>query len=150
MSAGQLFSLLNLVALAGWIMLALFPKRRVIVDVIAGGAIPALLAVVYVALIAAQWHTSDGGFGTLADVATLFANPWLLLAGWVHYLAFDLLTGCWEVRDAGARGVPHLLVVPCLALTFLFGPAGWLLYQGVRRRFTATRVHEAASIRPVG
>jgi len=23
--------------------------------------------------------------------------------------------------------------VPCLFLTFMFGPAGWLLYQAVRR-----------------
>ena len=64
--------------------------------------------------------------------AAAFANPWLLLAGWIHYLAFDLLTGVWEVRDAARRGVPHWLVVPCLALTFMLGPAGWLLYRAVR------------------
>ena len=57
---------------------------------------------------------------------------WVLLAGWVHYLCFDLLVGCWEVRDARDRGVPYMLVIPCLVLTFMFGPAGWLLYQGVR------------------
>ena len=59
---------------------------------------------------------------------TLFENPWLLLAGWAHYLAFDLFIGGWEVRDAQRRGIPHLLVVPALVLTFLFGPAGLLLY----------------------
>jgi hypothetical protein len=61
----------------------------------------------------------------------LFDSRWLLLAGWVHYLCFDLLVGTWEVEDARARGIPHLVVVPCLVLTFLFGPAGWLLYKGV-------------------
>ena len=74
----------------------------------------------------------DGGFGSLADVSALFQDPWTLLAGWIHYLAFDLLTGVWETRDAARRGVPHWLVVPCLFLTFMFGPAGWLLYMGVR------------------
>jgi len=74
----------------------------------------------------------EGGFGSLAEVARLFANPWLLLAGWTHYLAFDLFVGSWEVRDARERGVPHLLVIPCLALTLMFGPAGWLLYVAVR------------------
>jgi hypothetical protein len=59
----------------------------------------------------------------------------LLLAGWIHYLAFDLFVGSWEARDARQRGVPHLALVPCLALTFLFGPAGWLLYGAVRSRF---------------
>ena len=50
----------------------------------------------------------------------------------MHYLAFDLLVGSWEARDARSRGVPHWALLPCLALTFLFGPAGWLLYLGVR------------------
>jgi ABA4-like protein len=91
-----------------------------------------VLAAVYVAIILTTWAGSSGGFTSLSAVATLFSNPWLLLAGWTHYLAFDLLVGSWEVRDARDRGVPHLLVLPCLALTFLFGPAGWLLYLGMR------------------
>ena len=63
---------------------------------------------------------------------SLFANPWLLLAGWVHYLAFDLFIGAWQVRDAKRTGLSHLLVVPCLVLTFLFGPIGLLLYLALR------------------
>ena len=134
MSANQLFSLLNLVAMAGWILLAVFPRRPALVNV-AGRVIPAVLAVVYVVVIAVNWRGSDGGFASLPDVATLFANPWLLLAGWTHYLAFDLFVGSWEVRDSHDRAIPHLLVVPCLLLTFLFGPAGWLLYLGLRTGF---------------
>ena len=64
----------------------------------------------------------------------LFGDEALLLAGWVHYLAFDLFVGSWEVRDAQRLGIPHLLVVPCLVLTFLFGPVGLLLYLGLSRR----------------
>jgi hypothetical protein len=66
----------------------------------------------------------------------LFENRWALLAGWTHYLAFDLFVGTWEVRDARASGIPHLLVLPCLGLTFLFGPAGWLLYMALRAGYT--------------
>jgi hypothetical protein len=65
-------------------------------------------------------------------VSRLFANRHLLLAGWVHYLAFDLFVGAGEVRDARRHALSHLLVVPCLALTFLLGPAGLLLYYAVR------------------
>jgi hypothetical protein len=65
-------------------------------------------------------------------VRTLFENPWGLLAGWTHYLAFDLFIGGWEVRDAQRRGIPHLLVVPALVLTFLLGPGGLLLYLAIR------------------
>ena len=47
-----------------------------------------------------HFQGAEGGFGSLADVATLFGKPELLLAGWIHYLAFDLFIGAWEVRDA--------------------------------------------------
>jgi hypothetical protein len=36
------------------------------------------------------------------------------------------------VRTARAQQVPFLIVVPCLALTFLFGPAGFLLFSAIR------------------
>jgi len=71
-------------------------------------------------------------------VRMLFDNPWMLLAGWTHYLAFDLFIGGWEVRDAQRRGIPHLLVIPALVLTFLFGPVGLLLYLAIRS-FAARR-----------
>lgn len=132
MSPEQVFSIANVVALLSWIALALFPRRPFIQQQVTGIVVPTLLATVYAALIATQWMGSSGGFSTLGAVAQLFSNPWLLLAGWVHYLCFDLLIGGWEVRDAQSRGVPHLAVVPCLALTFMFGPAGWLAYCGVR------------------
>jgi hypothetical protein len=61
-----------------------------------------------------------------------FSNDWHLLAGWVHYLAFDLFIGSWQVRDAQKHRVPHLAVVPGLILTFLFGPVGLLLYRTIR------------------
>jgi threonine/homoserine/homoserine lactone efflux protein len=82
--------------------------------------------------VAATFGGAEGTFSTLEGVALLFANPWLLVAGWLHYLAFDLLIGTWEARDARERRVPHLLLVPCLFLTLMFGPAGWLVYLGVR------------------
>ena len=135
MTPELVFSMANLTALLSWGLLVVLPRRRWVADTVAGAAVPALLAAVYIALVATNWGSSSGGFSTLANVALLFANPWMLLAGWVHYLCFDLLIGCWEVRDAQARGVPHLLVVPCLVLTFMFGPAGWLLYQVIRSRY---------------
>ena len=132
MTPDQIFSFVNFVALSSWVLLALLPRRRWVANVLAGMAVPAFLAAVYVAIIATKWAGSSGGFTSLSAVATLFSNPWLLLAGWTHYLAFDLFVGSWEVRDARDRGIPHLLVLPCLALTFLFGPAGWLLYLAMR------------------
>ena len=140
MSAEQLFSVTNTIALLSWLLLAALPGRRWVTDVITGKVIPMVFAGLYVVIVAMMLRGAEGGFSTLSGVATLFANPWLLLAGWVHYLAFDLLIGTWEARDARERGLPHLLLIPCLLLTFLLGPAGWLLYMTVRTLSTRTAV----------
>ena len=133
MTPQQIFAITNTVAVVGWILLAVLPGRRWVTEVVTGKALPMFFAVVYVAIAVAVFPGAEGSFSTLDGVATLFSNPWLLLAGWLHYLAFDLFVGSWEVRDSRARGIPHWLVVPCLFLTFMFGPTGWLLYLIVRR-----------------
>jgi len=132
MSPEQVFTIANTMALLSWLLLAMLPRRRWVTDSVTGKAVPALFAVLYTAIVVTTFGGAEGSFSTLDGVASLFANRWLLLAGWVHYLAFDLLIGTWEARDARERGVPHLLLIPCLFLTFMFGPAGWLLYMSVR------------------
>src|SRR6185503_16764107 len=84
MTPDQIFTAANLLALAGWVLLALLPGRRWVSTAIVAVVIPALLAVVYIGILATQWGGADGGFGSLAQVSQLFANQWLLLAGWVH------------------------------------------------------------------
>jgi hypothetical protein len=131
MTAEQLFSILNMMAMVSWLPLVFLPRVRWATTVVPV-VMPAVLAVVYVALVAVALPGSEGGFSSLAGVRALFDNPWGLLAGWTHYLAFDLFIGGWEVRDARRRGISHLLIVPALVLTFLLGPGGLLLYLAIR------------------
>jgi hypothetical protein len=72
--------------------------------------VPLFFAVLYTAIVISLFGRVRGGFSSLAGVGTLFANPWLLLAGWVHYLTFDLLVGSWELEDATELGIPHRMV----------------------------------------
>lgn len=134
-----LFTLANLAAFAGWALLLVAPRWSLTRRLVRSGGLPLLLAFAYVLLIGSHYlgHASEGGFSTLAEVATLFRDPWALLAGWVHYLCFDMSIGIWETHDAQKRGVPHLLLVPVLLLTFLFGPLGLLLYALLRRWYPA-------------
>lgn len=143
MSLDLIFSAANVLAIAGWVMLAVLPGRAWVTASVVGGLIPILLSVAYVGLIAAFWSGGEGGFSSLDDVGRLFQTPGLLLAGWLHYLAFDLFVGAWEVRTARSDGIRHLLVLPALALTFLFGPAGFLLFMVIRAIARAARVQEA-------
>lgn len=140
-----IFGLGGNLAMLGWLSLlvALFFKpARAYAFPAAQLVIPAVLAIGYVLLI---WQGragfEQGGFSSIEAVRTLFANDAALAAGWLHYLAFDLFIGAWISRDAADRGISPLIVLPCLPLTFLFGPAGLLLYLAAR---TALRPKEIA------
>ena len=129
MAEAQLFRIASTIALLSWIALAVQPKR---VAPVLRFVVPAALALLYIWALVTAPKNPAGGFGSLAQVKSLFTQDRVILAGWVHYLAFDLFIGCWEVMDARERGINHLLVVPCLFLTFMFGPVGLLLYFVLR------------------
>ena len=130
-----IFTITNAIAMVGWLILVVAPrwKHRHIATI---GVIGALLALVYVGLLLFGEKPQGGGFSSLAGVAKLFENPLLLMAGWVHYLVFDLFVGTWESADALKNQIPHWLLVPCLLTTLMFGPAGLLLYLIVRFAYT--------------
>ena len=132
MTPERLFSLAGMLVLPGWLLLVVAPRWKW-THRYAAFVAPLLIGGLYAFLFVS--HLKDGGgggFGSLAQVSLLFQNPWLLLVGWIHYLAFDLFIGAWEVRDARRLEIPHLAVIPCLVLTFLIGPVGLLLYLLIR------------------
>lgn len=137
-----IFTAANGLALLGWLLLAFAPRWRFTRQVVLSGAASLLLGALYLGLLIAYFGTSEGGFGSLAEVVKLFSQPPMVLLGWVHYLAFDLFIGAWELRDARARGVPHLALLPCFAATFMFGPVGLLLYFAIRGLFGRPPVAE--------
>jgi hypothetical protein len=127
-----IFRFANLVVLPGWALLLVAPRPKWSARLVGPVVIPAVLSLGYLSLVLAQLGRVQGGFGSLADINLLFADPYVLLGGWIHYLAFDLFIGSWEVRDSQRLEIPHLTVVPCLLLTFLLGPVGLLAYLALR------------------
>ncbi|KAB7647529.1 ABA4-like family protein [Polymorphobacter fuscus] len=135
MSPDRLFELFSSFVLLGWLALVAAPLRRGLAVGIARWVV-AILCGAYLALLVAGLAgpglPAGAGFDTLAGVRLLLSTPEALLAGWVHYLAFDLFVGSWQVADAPTARVPHWLLIPCLALTFLAGPVGLLLYLVIK------------------
>jgi hypothetical protein len=131
----QAFSAAGMLVLPGWLLLVFLPRWRWTTAFITSWLLPVILAVAYLALFVMYFRSDPNGFSSfssLAGVKSLFQHDGLLLAGWLHYLCFDLFIGSWEVRDSARVGVHHLLVIPCLALTFMMGPVGLLAYLALR------------------
>lgn len=132
MSPAEMFKITGPLALLGWMALLASPLLPRFSQWVAGLVVPGILSLAYTALILVNWSDAPGGFDTLENVMLLFDVPAVALAGWLHYLAFDLLIGAWIVRTARDEGITHVLVIPCLALTFLFGPVGFALFMAIR------------------
>ena len=134
MTADFLFSLANPAALLGWIILGvgIVWNKPFLRDEIAGRVWPLGLSVLYTILIGAFFLKAEGGFDTLANVQRLFTFPWAALAGWVHYLAFDLVIGAVISQDIMRLGISRLFLIVLLPLTFMFGPSGYLGFVIVR------------------
>lgn len=136
MSNENAFAIANALVFPQWLLMLAAPRWRVTQWLTNTLVVPASLAVMY----AYYLFTSTGGsldfmsFATLKGVMTLFqqGGEQVMLAGWIHYLAFDLVAGCLILRDAQQRGIAHGWLIPCLLLCFMLGPLGMLLYVIVR------------------
>lgn len=144
MKAESVFQIVNSVAPLGWLLMVFAPRWVVTKKIVLSGLLPLLLGLVYLFLIVAHFGETEGNFSSLAGVTLLFENPFALTAGWIHYLAFDMFIGSWEVTDSQKHGISHFLIIPCLFFTFMFGPIGLILYFTVRALKTRRLFHESA------
>jgi len=132
MTPSAIFQICNTIALIGWIILIFMPfwlqSDKFII-----GIIVILFCIVYAWLVFSNFRFNDfQKFNTLDGVMQLFTQPAIVVAGWVHYLAFDLMTGIFIKRNAIKHGISHWLLIPCLFFTFMLGPIGLLLYLLIR------------------
>lgn len=128
-----LFQLASIIALVGWLAIVVLPGWSYTVTVALN--MVAALAVLYLYLLFAKIpgiEKTRGSFSSLGGVIALFKSPKVVLAGWVHFLAFDLMVALYIRADAPLHGIQHLWLIPIYLLTLMFGPAGLLAYFGLR------------------
>lgn len=133
------FQIANWSVLPFWALLILMPDWDGGTRLIAGTVVPGLLAAAYVVLLAAGAGAAllsidivDADLFSLADLIRLFEIPVVAVAGWLHYLAFDLFVGAWIARDSRRMHLSMVLLAPILLLTLILGPVGLLFYLVLR------------------
>ena len=135
MNLETVFSIVNTLVLPQWILMIFAPHWRWTQKLVNAYLIPLLLALVYAFYILTSITQLDFmSFTTLAGVKNLFTIDQGVLAGWIHYLCFDLIAGTWIFNDSLARGTNRIFIGICLVLCFMLGPLGLLLYM-VGRKF---------------
>ena len=134
MSAETLFNISMIIAGIGWLVLLILSRFWKFSDKFVIGIIVVLVSMVYCyvnfghfAEVKEKWV-----FLSLEGVMKVFSHPFLVVAGWTHIMAFDLMVGIWIKNNAAKYGVHYAIVVPILLVTIMLAPFGLLLYHIAR------------------
>ena len=116
-----------------WFMLIFFPNNGLTTFFVQSIVVPLILGVAYVYLSYNLYLENDifDGFELykgLDGLYSMFANEYLLLIFWLHFLAISLFAGAWIARDARKYFIPKIIVIPSLVLTYFTGPVGLVIY----------------------
>lgn len=131
------WGLLNASTAPIWLMMVLAPHRPwTRTAVRACMPLHALLGSTYAALLVKGAFAGGDrvDFTDGESVARGLSTPEGMLAGWTHYLTFDLFVGAWIWRTACDEGIDARLA---LLGTWWLGPVGLTLFQWQRRRARA-------------
>lgn len=121
MTEDAIFGALSLSVLPWWLCWLAAPRSRLALRAASHGAVFVALSLCYALLLVAALATGGlGGLGA-AGLRAGLATPRGFLAGWTHYLVFDLFVGAWIVREARRLEVEAR---PFLFCTLLAGPLG--------------------------
>ncbi len=132
-SADDLYLALNYGVMPFWALIIFVPFLKVTDTLVHSVLAPIVLGVTYTWLLANVMggvvHMPEGaGFASLDALVKTFSVKEAVVAGWAHYIVFDLFVGAWIARDAQRIGLNQFIVAPSLLLTFVAGPIGLLSY----------------------
>ena len=108
--------------------LILAPRSKWVRRYILSGVAVAFLAAGYMLVVLSHFNFQGADFMSLAGIIALLQDPWAMTAGWIHYLAFDLLAGALITHKGLNLGIQRLWLVPCQLATFMLGPVGVVLF----------------------
>ena len=115
------FEWLNLVVLPWWALFLAAPRSTLALRAASHGGIFLGLASTYAVLLVAALATGPEGGFDYEGIRAALHWPVGFLAGWTHYLVFDLFVGAWIVRESRRLDVgPRVF----LFFTLMAGPIG--------------------------
>ena len=132
----QILRAVNLGSLPAWFSMVLLPRWRHTKTITL--AVAVAYALLYATLACVLFSESVlsldfKALTTAEGVTKVFSDSTAVLAGWAHFIVFDLFTARFFLQDSARVGIPHLAVVPCILGCMFFGPVGLLMYLSVKK-----------------
>ena len=134
----MLYYWVNLGVLPFWIILIFFPQSH-ISKIFVTSVFPIfILSGPYIFILYKSYLNSydfNSNFNLylgLDEISDLFADKSFLITFWIHFIAINLFTGGWIVKDSQKFQINKILLFFPLLITYLIGPIGLFLYWLIR------------------
>ena len=134
----MLYYWVNLGVLPFWLILIFFPQSH-ISKIFVTSVFPIfVLSGTYIFILYKSYLNSydfDANFQLylgLDNVSDLFSDKLFLITFWIHFIAINLFTGGWIVKDSQKFQINKILLFFPLLTIYLIGPIGLFLYWLIR------------------
>ena len=133
-----LYYWINLGVLPFWLILIFFPQSYLCrffvtsifpVFILSG----AYIFVLYKSYLNSYDFTANFNlYLSLESLSELFSSNFYLMVFWIHFIAINLFTGGWIVKDSQKFAINRILLAVPLVITYLIGPIGLFIYWLIR------------------
>jgi len=133
-----LYYWINLGVLPFWLILIFFPQSYLCrffvtsifpVFILSG----AYIFVLYKSYLNSYDFTANFNlYLSLENLSELFSSNFYLMVFWIHFIAINLFTGGWIVKDSQKFAINRILLAVPLIITYLIGPIGIFTYWLIR------------------
>jgi len=133
-----LYFWINLGVIPFWLILIFFPQSYLSRFLVTSILPFIILGGVYLFILYKSYLTGydfKGNFSLylgLGELSRLFEDNFYILIFWTHFVAINLFTGGWIVKDSQKFSINKMFITIPLLVTYLTGPIGLLLYWIVR------------------
>ena len=137
-NSDMIYLWLNFGVIPFWITLIFFPQSKVCNYLVISIFPFFILSLIYSYLLYTYFvdgYNFSQNFSlylSIDNLKTLFSENSFLLLFWIHFLAVNLFTGCWIVKDSQKFSLSKYLIFFPLIITYFLGPIGLFVYWLIR------------------
>ena len=134
----MLYYWVNFGVLPFWLILIFFPHSHICRYLVTSIFPIVILSGAYVFILYKSYLNSYDFINNFAlylsieHVSDLFTDKSYLMMFWIHFIAINLFTGGWIVKDSQKFYINRILLAIPLIITYLIGPIGLFIYWLIR------------------
>ena len=134
----MLYYWVNFGVLPFWLILIFFPQSQLCRYFVTSIFPIFVLSGTYIFVLYKSYLNSYDFMGNfnlylgISDISYLFSDKNFLMMFWIHFIAINLFTGGWIVKDAQKFSINKIVLIIPLLVTYLIGPLGLFLYWLIR------------------